>query len=72
MKDITDMIELMADKRFTINVALSPLQAYSSSAIGVSSLLMYICTHTITCYVHMETNTIHGILHTHTTTTYGY
>lgn len=38
MKDITDMIELMADNRLTINVALAPLQLYSSSAIGVSNL----------------------------------
>ena len=40
MNDATDMRELMADNRLTINVALSPSQAYSSSAIGVSNLLM--------------------------------
>jgi len=38
IKDVMDMMELMADRRLTINVALSPSQAYSSSAIGVSNL----------------------------------
>ena len=45
MNAVTDMTELMADSRLTINVALSPSHAYSSSAIGVSNLLM--CNHVI-------------------------
>jgi len=38
MKDKTDKIALMADNRFTTKVAFSPLQPYSSSAIGVNKL----------------------------------
>ena len=38
IKVAIDMKEFTADNRFTTNVALSPFQAYSSSAIGVSNL----------------------------------
>ena len=39
MKAAIDIMELTADNKLTTNVALSPSQAYSSSAIGVSNLL---------------------------------